>query len=173
MKEQLVLSGDTATGKYLLSTAVMSPCGKYRYLLTRYWERGKALGFLMLNPSTADGMLDDPTIRRCVGFAKREGYAGIKVVNLFAFRASKPAELDRVADPVGKSNQDALKNLSCDKVVAAWGSFNVPEHVINDAVKILCDSGAKVVCLGTTRSGAPRHPLYVSGDTPLEPWTKS
>lgn len=155
------------------SFADISADGLYRYTLTRCWDEAERYAlFIMLNPSTADATKDDPTIRRCVGFAKREGCAGIRVVNLYALRATKPADLWCVNDPVGPENGDHLRRaishaaLSGSPIIAAWGANAKPFRVY--AVKQMPGmEQAKV--LGFTTSGAPRHPLYVKRDAPLLP----
>ena len=154
----------------MFKDAKISECGKYRYLLTRVWGDGDSAVFLMLNPSTADATVDDPTIRRCIGFAKAWGYAGISVVNLFAWRATKPRELHKARDPVGPENDDWIRK-TCDGrlVVCAWGAVaDVHWRRVAHVVSML--PGANLRCLGTTRSGAPRHPLYVAADQMTFPW---
>lgn len=153
--------------------AVLSPCGAYRYMLTRRWATGPLMPFVMLNPSTADAEIDDPTIRRCIGFAKREGAAGIVVGNVYAFRATNPAELRSVADPFGPDNSMALSAVSLISVanglpvVCAWGNAGEATDRHHDA---LVKQGARLVCLGKTKKGHPRHPLYVRADQPFEPF---
>lgn len=156
-------------------SAVISQCGQYRYLLTRPSEdlapeRGAAL-FLMLNPSTADAELDDPTIRRCRGFSKAWGCAGLTVANLYALRSTDPKQLWNYADPVGPENDDWLRRLAgeCGDVICAWGANARPERVAAVA-QILEDAGARLWCLGVTKAGAPRHPLYIRADQQLIPW---
>lgn len=156
-------------------TAIISPCGKYRYLLKRPREvmnpmKGTAL-FVMLNPSTADANLDDPTIRRCRGFAKRWDCNGIVVANLYAYRATDPRELVQCVDPVGPENNSWLEALALEfeDVVFAWGANADPDRV-RRVVQIFNGGKARLWCLGTTKSGAPRHPLYVRGDQPLVLW---
>ena len=149
-------------------SAAVSSCGKFRYSLGRHWGSEPDLLFVMLNPSTADARVDDPTIRRCVGFAKREGAGGIQVVNLFAFRATKPEDMRAAVDPVGPENNDFLVDLfgRHDRAVAAWGSG--PYHYRAGFVRRLAavmDCG--LLCLGKTKDGSPRHPLYVRADQPL------
>lgn len=157
--------------------AEISDCRRYRYRLWRHWGgRGEPrLGFLMLNPSVADSMIDDPTIRRCMGFARRERFAGIEVANLYAYRATKPTELWLQADPVGPGNGEAIYQIAlrCDRLVCAWGGFfdgrgGTPDRV-NLTIKQLRDHNmAALLCLGRTDAGSPRHPLMLRGDTPLE-----
>lgn len=148
--------------------AEISACGRYRYSLKRRWdaERGVAL-WVMLNPSTADACVDDPTIRRCVSFSKAWGFGEIQVVNLFAFRSTDPKRLRREADPVGPENDAAIARaaLEAGLIVAAWGGHDTrgrADHVLS----ILRDWNV-VRCLGTTKGGHPRHPLYVPAKTPL------
>ncbi|ATS92337.1 DUF1643 containing protein [Stenotrophomonas phage vB_SmaS_DLP_5] len=151
-------------------SAVISPCEKYRYLLRR--GGNDPLPFVMLNPSTADANTDDPTIRRCMGFAKREGRNGIVVVNLYAFRTAYPAQMKSAAaegfDIVGPLNDYnlSLVSHSYPAVVCAWGA----SHVDPERVKFVVDlmrKNCNVLCFGTTREGHPRHPLYLKGDAPL------
>ena len=153
--------------------ASISTCGRYRYTLHRWWGDGPRATFVMLNPSTADSEQDDPTIRRCVGFARRWGYDGIRVVNLYAYRATKPADLWKADNPVGwPRNDDVLEECgrlaACgDTLIAAWGAHAKPSRI----ECVLAFSGwDRLQALGTTKSGAPRHPLYVAGDTEPEPW---
>ena len=156
----------------IVRTAVISPCGNYRYLLTRIWdERLPLLVFIMLNPSVADAEIDDPTIRRCMWFAKREGYGGIVVANLYAFRATSPRDLFKAKSPFGPDNEATLRDIATayPKIVCAWGSHGAAMATasING---LLRHGGAQLVCLGRTKDGHPRHPLYVPGNQPLEPF---
>lgn len=160
----------------IVKHAVFSKCRKYRYLLTRDWEkpvlsegRGR-LTFIMLNPSKADQCVDDPTIRRCMGFARREGYCGIQVVNLFAWRSTDPAGLmEDGVEPVGPENDDYIKRcLTCGEVVAAWGRHAFARQRAREVATML--AGVRIMCLGTTKNGSPRHPLLVRGDAPFVPW---
>lgn len=155
--------------------AVISDDGLYRYKLTRRWgdtaETDPHLVWVMLNPSTADGTYDDPTIRKCVGFARRFAYGGIHVVNLFAYRATDPRDLAKAADPVGPHNVawqlDAIQGGN--PVVAAWGA-GFGRLPWAPSLVDLRGYRQQVWCLGTTRSGMPRHPLYVPYTQMLEPW---
>jgi hypothetical protein len=160
-----------------MSSATISPCGLYRYTLHRRipsalrWIRPCL--FVMLNPSTADASQDDPTIRRCLGFAKREGCTGLTVVNLFALRATDPAELAKHDDPFGPDNHLHLRaQFDAHRtgiIVAAWGAHPMAHDLGNAEVfSELCSLGA--LCLGMTKHGSPRHPLYVKSDQPLVPW---
>lgn len=145
--------------------AVISDCGRYRYTLEREWMTGEGTClFVMLNPSTADASEDDPTIRRCIGFAQRWGYQRLTVGNLFAFRATDPRKLVQVKDPGGPDNHLHLGRLAAeaDRVVAAWGAF--PAAGQDYLAAVLSEVDSDLVCLGTTKNGSPRHPLYVRGD---------
>jgi hypothetical protein len=157
----------------MLGSATISPCGRYRYALERRWSDGNTLCvFVMLNPSTADAQHDDPTIRRCLGFAERWGYPALRVVNLYAFRATKPADLWRAANPIGPDNDAALiaaaKEGTC--IVLAWGahgSRNGRGQRVEDLLRTV--ARGLVVTLGRTRSGEPKHPLYLANDTTPDP----
>lgn len=146
-------------------SAEISDCGQYRWWLSRRWRQGgngKVVCFVMLNPSTADGSVDDPTIRRCLGFTKSWGYSGLMVRNLFAYRATDPGELLRVADPIGPLGNRYLQEAEqSDLVIAAWGA-DVPFGRDLRARELL--AGAKLFCLEKTKHGMPRHPLYARGD---------
>lgn len=150
--------------------AVISPCGLYRYSLTRIWDRWRGLMvFVMLNPSTADADLDDPTIRRCVGFAKREGFGGVAVINLYAGRATKPADLFRMGYPNGGDQHYhwSLWLLRENRVVCGWGA-NALDATEDEFYRFARSLGVTLWCLGKTKGGKPKHPLYLRGDTPLE-----
>jgi len=150
--------------------ATMSPCGKYRYELTRFWDgRKPAVAFVMLNPSTADAAIDDPTIRRCIGFAQAWGYGELRVYNLFAYRATDPAELLTVSDPGGPECQRFIeKARACEKIVCAWGAAaKVPgyqHHALIVTDLLMGEDSRDLYCLGYTKDGSPRHPLYVASD---------
>jgi hypothetical protein len=152
--------------------AVISECGNYRYWLARRWGEGPLLPFILLNPSVADAEINDPTVRRGIGFAAREGYAGMAFLNLFAFRATKPANMMQAVDPVGPLNDLWLINnlLKGRLVVAAWGAlgdFNGRAHQVKALAEI---NAVDLRCLGRTKDGHPRHPLYLPADQPLEPF---
>lgn len=158
----------------ILKEALISDCGRYRYTLRRQWDPGAShLLVIMLNPSTADAEIDDPTIKRCISFALRERFGGIIVMNLFAFRATSPNDMKAAADPIGPDNDDWLVsklNLFAslnEPVLVAWGAHG--SHLDRAArVVALADlAGSRLVCLGTTAAGHPRHPLYVKGDQPF------
>jgi len=162
------------TGLFLRSSAILSPCGLYRYSLSRVWdERLPLVCWVMLNPSTADADRDDPTIRRCVGFARDWGAGGIVVTNLFAFRATDPRELFRAKGPVGPDNDRHIAESSGGRrTLAAWGAHGGYLGRDLEVLRLLGALGCRVECLGLTKKGLPRHPLYVSGQAqpaPLPP----
>ena len=153
--------------RYDLTTAVISDDGIYRYLLTRRWAwGGRTLVVIGLNPSTADADQDDPTIRRCVAFAKREQCGGLVMLNLYGLRSRAPAALRTHPDPVGPENDIEINRSvhAGDLVLAAWGSgaFDVAR------VRAVCEIVGPMHCLGFTKFGHhPRHPLYVTASAPL------
>lgn len=163
----------------MVRDARISECGLYRYTLDRKWggpNNYYPMVFIMLNPSTADANIDDPTIRRCIGFAQRERQTAIMVVNLFAYRATSPKDMRAAADPVGPSNDNYLDQIfmQCSlrghHVVAAWGAHG--SHLKRDrAVWALAHKNAlDLQCLGVTKDGHPKHPLYLPNDAALVPW---
>ena len=123
----------------------------------------------MLNPSTADAVRDDPTIRRCIGFARAWGYRRLVVTNLFGLRATLPAALRRAADPVGPRNNQYVMRAArgADRIVCAWGVHGALGNRAAEVLTLL--GGFHVEHLGLTRHGHPRHPLYVPASTPLRP----
>lgn len=156
-------------------SAELSPCGQYRWWLRRQWAggNGQVVCFLMLNPSTADATIDDPTIRRCMRFAQEWGYSTLSVRNLFAYRATDPQQLLTTPDPIGKARGDVelVAGLTAHKVVAAWGAA-VPLRRDRQVLALFRQTRPDVTlwCLGTTKAGMPRHPLYVKASQPLLPY---
>lgn len=165
------MGNDMHESPILVSGAILSPCGRYRYLLTRTWDASlPVLVFCMLNPSTADASQDDPTIRRCIGFARREGCGGLAVVNLFAWRATDPDKLPLLdGDAIGPQNRKHIVSaVKGRRVVLAYGAHHSAHpHVVLPLLELLRQHAAGLYCLGTTKAGAPRHPLYVRGNAPL------
>lgn len=147
--------------------AIFDRTGRYRYLLRRTWGPGRRVAFVMLNPNAADGSTDDPTIRRCVRFARRWGFRSMDVVNLFAYRTRDPRILARVADPIGRDNDRHLRRASAraDLVVCAWGATPLARRRAAAVGRLLGRRAAR--CLGRTKAGAPRHPLYLRRDERL------
>ena len=159
-------------------SAVLSECGTYRYALWREWMTGEGTClFVMLNPSTADASEDDPTIRRCIGFAQRWGYGRLAVANLFAFRATEPNALLSATDPVGPENEHWLGQLFDDAslVIAAWGASVRPvaAHRECEVIAKCRMFGVRLDCLGLTKENLPRHPLYIAGATEPVPFCES
>lgn len=163
---QMITIGNERSG------AAFSPCWKWRYQLWRRWSDDPLFIIIGLNPSTADEAYNDPTITRCIGFAKRERYGGLLMLNLFAFRATAPADLKEAQDPIGPDN-DAVILSECqnqERVIVAWGNhggFCGRDRIIST---LLNSSSAMVECFGVTQLGCPRHPLYLKKDTPLVSW---
>lgn len=158
--------------KYVEKAAAVSDCGRYRRLLRRVWDRDRPrVLYAMLNPSTADALDDDPTIRSCVRLADANGFGGMEVVNLYDLRATYPDELFSAAVRCTQANPHAIAAASgrCDLAVVAWGSHrSVTGH---DVDRLLDALGRRLVyCLGTTKSGAPKHPLYLKTGTPYTVW---
>ena len=142
----------------------------YRFALMRRWNHGPALNFVMLNPSTADATTDDATIRRCIDYAKRWGFGALYVTNLFAFRATDPAELRHALSPIGPGNDRWIDRLAhaAERVVCGWGAN--PAALAGDRHIEVFDLLPEPHCVGTTRGGLPRHPLYVKREVPLVPY---
>lgn len=154
--------------------ASISECGRYRWWLTRRWADAPLCCWIMLNPSTADAEQDDPTIRRCMGFAERWGYGGIVVVNLFALRATDPRELKRADDPDGDpyNNQEILKWVGESPfTVAAWGAHGALRLRGQTITRRIRVEGHPLHCLGTTKAGHPKHPLYLKATTEPIPFS--
>ncbi|CUR48159.1 DUF1643 domain-containing protein [Alloalcanivorax xenomutans] len=142
-------------------SAHFSRCRQYRYALWRRWAEGDDYVLLVaLNPSTADHRRDDPTIRRCIGFARDWGYSALCVANLFAYRATYPSDLFAADDPVGPRNDQWLSKLARDAslVVAGWGNHG--RHG-NRAAQVRARLGDALHCLRMNGSGEPAHPLYL------------
>lgn len=159
--------------------ALFNRQGNHRKTLTRSWALPGAaerwLTFVMLNPSTASGTEDDPTIRRCVAFAAREGFTGIIVVNLFTFRSTEPnVLLGRPHKSLNTYDADmhiSQAALASEKVVAAWGAGCMP--VLSwraiEVLAVLKETKRNVWCFGKTKEGHPKHPLYLSKGERLVP----
>ncbi|MGI0148701.1 MAG: DUF1643 domain-containing protein [Thermoplasmata archaeon] len=155
-------------------TAMLSADKKYRYRLTRHWGDGQGIRivWIMLNPSVADHETNDPTITRCIGFSKRLGSFSLVVVNLFAYRATEPKELLRVDDPVGPDNLAILgeATLGCNMAIAAWGALSNELWMKAKEPLAIIKRFNGLKCLGRTKAGSPRHPLYLPAGQLLEPW---
>ena len=151
---------------FINKTASFSSCRKYRYSLSRIWDKQKKFVlFIGLNPSTADEEVDDPTIRRCSGYAQKWGYGGFIMVNLFAYRTTLPSNLKKVKYPVGSENDKYIVKLSkkADITVAAWGN----NGNLYSRDKQILSLVPNLMCLKINKSGQPAHPLYLNKDLKL------
>jgi hypothetical protein len=158
--------GENARG---MGTAKISRCKRYRYELTRTWDAGVGTcAFICLNPSTADAGTDDPTVRRCIGFAKSWGYAGLVMLNAYAYRATDPAVMKAARNPIGPRNDKILAEWRdrADVVVAAWGTHCAPDRV--EQIRLLIPD---LHYLRLTKGGCPGHPLYLPRELRPRRWT--
>ena len=155
------------------STALYSPCCSYRYSLTRIWDANgpKAL-FVMLNPSTATEVQNDPTVERCERRARALGYGAFRVTNIFAFRATDPKVMRAQPDPVGPANDAALADGAfwADRIICAWGSHGVHLDRGRQVEALLRATAHPLWHLGLTQGGQPKHPLYIGYDRQPERW---
>jgi hypothetical protein len=161
----------------VVRSASISDCGTFRWTLTRTWgSGGRVLLFIMLNPSTATGEVDDNTIRRCMGFARRNGFDGIRVVNMIAFRATNPKVMYIwfLMQPPATLRQHArivwaeMRREDVGAVVCAWGKPN--KHIIHYANWFrneIFKFGKRVYCLKRLDGNWPGHPLYLPNDSKL------
>lgn len=150
--------------------AVFSQCRKYRFTLWRIWGRTDNLvNFLMLNPSKANEMDNDPTVERCQRRAEKWGYDGIIVTNLFAFMATDPAEMKSQENPIGERNDDCILESACSAnvVVCAWGTHGKHMGRAKDVLKLLRPFACKLHALKVSINGEPYHPLYLPYDLEL------
>lgn len=149
-------------GLRITKGATFSQNDVYRYSLRRAWGPGPMVAFIGLNPSTADALQDDPTIRRCIGFARDWGYDALVMLNLFAYRSTDPKGLLDADDPIGPAN-DYVIDAVCQQaglVVEAWGSFPLArDRAVTLRSRLILDGDCCV--LGRTKEGHPRHPLYM------------
>jgi hypothetical protein len=146
------------------SVAIYSDCEAYRYALTRVWDPdgGKAL-FIMLNPSTATEVQNDPTVERCERRARTLGFGAFRVLNIFAYRATDPREMRAVADPVGPENDATIRDSLpwADRVICAWGTHGAHLNRGPEVEAMLRASGIPLFHLGLSKDGHPKHPLYI------------
>ena len=158
--------------KFSKSGAVFSDCRKFRYALWRMWDEDKPLVMIIgLNPSTADEKVNDPTIIRCISFARSWGYGGVCVVNLFGFRATAPSELKAYHAPIGRYNDEWVREIAKDSAlkVAAWGNHGKFLNRSDDFLLSL----DKLHCIQMNKSGEPSHPLYLKAELKPVPMTPS
>jgi hypothetical protein len=147
----------------LIKNAILSSDRKYRYVLSRIWDDSKqAVMMVGLNPSTADENEDDPTVARCINFAKSWGYGGIYMLNLFAVRTPKPKKIYKADEPIGSENDKYLKEYSqkCDKIICAWGNDGSYKNRSNE----IKSNFSHLYYLKINKSGEPAHPLYLKSD---------
>lgn len=156
----------------MLCWADFSPCRTWRYSLSRRWDDGPSMAVIGLNPSIANEMDDDPTIRRCVRFAKDWGFSGLWMLNLFAMVSTDPDGLKTANSPIGIMNDVTIITAAqtCGLTLAAWGAYPFAKHRARNVAKILEDRGCKLHCLGFTKDGSPKHPLYVPASKSPEIW---
>ncbi|MBB2962904.1 DUF1643 domain-containing protein [Methylobacterium sp. R2-1] len=161
-------------------SAIISPCGLYRYRLERdlgSMLAGPTVAWIMVNPSTADAVEDDHTIRKVIGFSQRLGAGRIIVGNLFAFRATDIKALRTAADPIGLDADQHLRAIfeAAERIIVAWGPVaKVPPHLRTRWRRPFGFAqalGRELMCLGTAQDGHPLHPLMLGYDRPLVPWS--
>jgi hypothetical protein len=159
------------------SWAAFSPCGKYRYALGRSWELPlfplPTMLFVLHNPSDADHAEPDPTLTRCIGFAKREACGSVVIVNPMARVATDKRELHTALNPVGALNAAAIRDAlaNCDRFVVGWGIVHVRlREWVQPTIDEIEACAHPLLCLGTNGDGSPKHPLYLAANTPLVRW---
>ncbi|KIC49958.1 DUF1643 domain-containing protein [Tateyamaria sp. ANG-S1] len=158
------------------STAIYSDCERYRYSLTRIWDdSGRRVNFVMLNPSTATEVQNDPTVERCERRARTLGYGSFAVTNIFAWRDTDPRAMRAAADPIGPDNDTAITERAtwAHDVIAAWGTHG--EHMDRGTAvaTLLHDTQRPLFHLGLSKAGHPKHPLYLPYTQQPEPWVQS
>ena len=157
------------------SIAIYSDCEKYRYSLTRIWDKmGKRVHFVMLNPSTATEVQNDPTVERCERRARALGFGSFTVTNIFAWRDTDPKLMKTASDPIGPANDDAILTASGEahQIIAAWGTHGV--HMGRGAAveHVLRSLGKPLYHLGLSKAGHPKHPLYIAYTETPKLWEK-
>lgn len=155
------------------STAVYSDCETYRYALTREWDpRGKRVLFVMLNPSKATEVQNDPTVERCERRARHLGYGAFRVTNIFAYRATDPRDMRAADDPIGPENDGILHESVAwaDQVIAAWGVHGAHRGRGPEVAQMLQGLGTPLAHLGLSKDGHPKHPLYLPYARQPENW---
>ena len=175
------MSNPTLPGILPVDTADFSPCKLYRYTLWRKLAndtRGTCV-FIMLNPSTATAETNDPTVRRCIGYATDWGFSDLLVLNAFAYRATDPDNMKAFHAPIGidndrwirksSRNRDNAKPLVC-RIIVAWGKDGIHQDRDEEVLKIISESGRNPLCLGTNQDGTPKHPLYLRKDLQPTPY---
>ncbi len=156
------------------STAIYSDCERYRYALTRIWEpEGRRVTFVMLNPSTATEVQNDPTVERCERRARALGFGAFRVTNIFAWRATDPRDMRAAHDPVGPENDAAILDAAhwADEIICAWGTHGAHLDRGPQVEALLRKTGLPLKHLGLSKAGHPRHPLYIGYAVRPSPWT--
>ncbi|MEM1004988.1 MAG: DUF1643 domain-containing protein [Pseudomonadota bacterium] len=155
------------------STAIYSDCERYRYSLTRMWDpQGRKALFVMLNPSTATEVQNDPTVERCERRARALGFGAFQVTNIFAWRDTDPRKMRAAACPVGPENDRAILSGVdwADQVIAAWGTHGAHLERGPAVETLLRGTGQPLFHLGLTKDGHPKHPLYIAYTQKPETW---
>lgn len=156
------------------STAVYSDCEQYRYALTRIWEpKAQKVLFVMLNPSTATEVQNDPTVERCERRARALGFGAFRVTNIFAWRATDPRDMRAASDPVGPGNDAAIIEGAAwaDRVICAWGTHGAHLDRGPAVATLLQKTSAPLFHLGLSKAGHPKHPLYIAYSEQPRRWT--
>lgn len=155
------------------STALYSPDSRFRYALTRIWTPGPRALFVMLNPSTATEVQNDPTVERCERRARALGFGSFAVANIFAFRATDPKVMRAAPDPIGPQNDAAILDLAegADRIICAWGLHGAHLGRGTAVETMLRTTGRPLHHLGLTQTGHPKHPLYIGYTRQPEPWS--
>jgi hypothetical protein len=158
------------------STAVYSDCERYRYLLTRVWEpAGRKALFIMLNPSTATEVQNDPTVERCERRARTLGFGAFRVTNIFAWRDTDPKAMRAATDPTGPENDVAILDSStwADQIICAWGTHGAHLGRGPHVEGLLRATGLPLYHLGLSKAGHPKHPLYIKYAEQPRLWDQS
>ena len=156
------------------SSAVCSDCERYRYSLTRIWNpQACRVHFVMLNPSTATEQRNDPTVERCERRARALGFGAFRVTNIFAWRETDPRAMRRADDPIGPANDDAIREACrwADRTICAWGLHGMHLDRGLAVEKMMRTLGIRLYHLGLSKSGHPKHPLYLPYSEEPRPWT--
>ncbi|MCI5042614.1 MAG: DUF1643 domain-containing protein [Donghicola eburneus] len=158
------------------SVATYSDCERYRYSLTRTWDPdGKRALFVMLNPSTATEVQNDPTVERCERRARTLGFGSFEVTNIFAWRDTDPKAMRAAADPIGPYNDQAIHDgaLQADQIVCAWGTHGAHLNRGPEVERLLRATGRPLFHLGLSKAGHPKHPLYIAYNVQPVLWSQT
>jgi hypothetical protein len=158
-----------------VSFAVYSDCENYRYALTRSWDAdAERVLFVMLNPSKATEVQNDPTVERCERRARALGFGAFRVTNIFAWRETNPQLMRKAAAPIGPNNDQLLLEAAgwADQIIAAWGAHGAHLDRGPAVADLLWESGKPIFNLGLTKHGHPKHPLYIRYAQQPEPWPR-